>query len=71
MKVGDIVQPSARVLSQKGFYWLSKESLGLVIRSPLTTYGSWQIQWYGNGHFRKDRTWNMRREWIKHAKVRK
>ena len=71
MKVGDIVQPSARLLVQKGFYWLSKESLGLVIRKPLTMYGTWQIQWYGNGHFRKDRQWNMRREWIKHAKVRK
>ena len=77
MKVGDIVQPSARVLGAKGFYWLNKESVGLVVRQPLTTYGTWQVQWYGGGSvgkttgLSKNRIWNMRREWIKHAKVRK
>ena len=71
MKVGDRVQPSARVLSQQGFYWLTKETLGLVIRKPRTMYGTWQVQWYGNGHFKKQRTWNMRREWLKYAKAKK
>ena len=77
MKVGDIVQPSARVLGQKGFYWLNKNSFGLVVRKPLTFYGSWRIQWYGGSHIgkktglKKDRIWNMRREWLKHAKAGK
>ena len=77
MKVGDLVQPSSRVLTQKGFYWLNSESYGLVVRKPRTQYGTWQVLWYAgprDGKSRalvKDRTWNMRREWIKHARVKK
>lgn len=70
MKVGDIVQPAARLLTQKGFHWLGKESLGLVVRKPLTFYGTWQIQWYG-GKDNPHHMWSMRREWIKHARVEK
>ncbi len=77
MKVGDLVQPSSRVLTQKGFYWLNSESYGLVVRKPRTQYGTWQVLWYAGktvGKSKalvKDRTWNMRREWIKHARVKK
>lgn len=77
MKVGDLVQPSARILSQKGFYWLSEDSYGLVVRKPHTQWGTWQILWYAGktaGKSKalvKDRIWNMRREWVKIARVKK
>ena len=77
MKVGDLVQPSARVLCQKGFCWLNDESYGLVVRKPHTQWGTWQILWYAGktaGKSKalvKDRIWNMRREWVKIARVKK
>jgi len=64
VKVGDIVQPSALLLKQKSFQWLDTDSFGLVTTEPRTTYGTWTVHWYGM------RDWMMRREWLKHAKVK-
>jgi len=67
VKVGDIVQPSALLLKQKSFQqWLDPDSFGLVTNEPRTTYGTWTVHWYG----RRDHGDGMRREWLKHAKVK-
>lgn len=68
MKVGDIVKPSSRLLSQKGFKWLCSDSLGLIVNKR-TYHGHFQVLWYMEDD--NTRKWTMRREWIKHAKAKK
>ena len=71
MKVGDLVEPSAKIIKGAGFMWLQPESIGLVVREPNTEYFTWQVMWHDADQPSVTRRWNMRREWIKHAKVKK
>ena len=71
MKVGDIVKPSAVINKSEGFMWLQPESIGLVVREPNADYFTWQVMWYDAAQPSVTRRWNMRREWLKHARVNK
>lgn len=65
MKVGDIVERSAYSKKLDHLKWIPKDAVGLVVGRK-TFYGNWEVQWYG-----QSRSFMMRREWLKHAKVKK
>ena len=67
MKPGDLVERSAYSRKLDHLKWLPDDAVGLVV-GKITSYGNWQVQWYGFGLERKIM---MRRNWLKHAKVKK
>ena len=66
MKVGDLVERSARSKKSEHLRWVPKNALGIVIGKSEVVQGVWKVLWIGRGG-----ETSMRRSWLKHARIKK